>query len=229
MDNISFIDSKIESAKKTVRNLKIMCFFAVLIPTVIIVLQQLIPNNNSPIELWCYVVPSFFFILGFVLQLRTDKLAKDFFVMDSFKRFGPPQEIAEQINDQMAGDHWTTYTHSEEPNGILHIINSWLIHGDDLINLNDIIWVYGIELNGQMTGIFCYAKEHLGVLRIDYAPLKNHGKREERIMNTLAYLKSKIPWAEFSYTTNLEGRWKQDRIGFIRDIENRKISYDKSH
>src|SRR3954451_5615292 len=143
-------------------------------------------------------------MLGFwlkrILNCRAHPIYKE------LARFGDPQQLAEQVNQEFAG---------VKANDVTQFGTNWLAQGNtyglDLVPWQEIVWLY-------------IHSEVRNRVRTNYVRVKSRGGQQlsaptwsdmDRAEQFLRELYARAPWAEVGYTPEIEAQWTKQRAEFI--------------
>ncbi len=138
-------------------------------------------------------------------------------IMRALGRFGEPEQVAEQINQEMSAPH--------EALGSLHLTPHWLVNSAGVslaaTRLEDVVWVYGKvaqhRTNGVPTG-----KTYSTLIWDRYGKNVTVTGKEKAMQDALQAVYRRAPWAIVGYRADVEKAWKSNRPSVLAAVEQRR-------
>lgn len=157
-------------------------------------------------------------ILGAVqaVQRSSDPLKHP--IMKSLGRFGPPQQVVSEIENDLFMPH--------EKFGDLHLTPGWLVHTPaaalGATRLEDTVWIYKQVTQRRVNGV--PAGKTFAALVFDRhgSMLTIPGKNEEAVDQMLQAVLNRAPWSLAGYNQEVEKAWKSNRASVIAAVDQRR-------
>lgn len=140
-------------------------------------------------------------------------------------RFGDWQQMAQEIDTQMAEPH-ETYGKS------FHLTREWLIYQSrnsfEAVPYRDLIWHYMFQVTYQSFGV-ATGKAYSLMICDRHGKVKPllDGKNSVVVSDLMEKLKSLAPWAYAGYSDELQNAWNQERENMIATVDARKQALEQ--
>lgn len=140
-------------------------------------------------------------------------------IMRSLAPYGDPEQVAEDIAQELELEHLILSKHT-------HLTRRWLIHRTSTslaaTRIIDIAWMYtGVtqhRTNGIPTGktfkAFIYDRHG--------KKIEINGKKEAHVIEIIEAVAKRAPWAIMGYTKDIERVWNKDRAQILAAVDERK-------
>jgi hypothetical protein len=178
--------------------------------------------NNTPV--WSMIIGiavlAALSIWSLITLIRRTGLSSGHPIAKNLSRYGDWQQMAQEIDTQMAEPH---ETHGE----YFHLTADWLIYQSknrfEAIPYRDLIWQYMFQVTYRPFGIVTGRVYSLMVNdRLGKTKSLLYGKDSEAVMDLTKKLQAHAPWAYAGYSPELQNAWNQERENMIATVDARK-------
>ena len=189
--------------------------------------------NNTPV--WSMIIGiavlAALSIWSLITLIRRTGLSSGHPIAKNLSRYGDWQQMAQEIDTQMAEPH---ETHGE----YFHLTADWLIYQSknrfEAIPYRDLIWQYMFQVTYRSFGIVTGRVYSLMVNdRLGKTKSLLYGKDSDAVMDLTKKLQAHAPWAYAGYSPELQNAWNQERENMIatvyarkQEIENHQVPTD---
>lgn len=157
--------------------------------------------------------------LGLVKGIRRSNDPNEHPIAKRLAKLGPIDFVVSRIESEMAGNHPVF--------GKAHLTANWLVFapGADIqaTRFEDIAWIYKHVTTYRTNGIPTGKRAAAIVFDRNGAKLTvEAGNKESKADELVRAIYERAPWALAGYASELEKAWKNDRPGFLAEVERRK-------
>ena len=141
-------------------------------------------------------------------------------------RFGDWQQLAQEIDAQMAEPH-------ETHGNFFHLTRDWLIYQTksqfDAVPYRDLVWQYMFQVTYRSFG-FVTGRVYSLMACDRHGVNKNlpYGKDSAVVVNLLEKLREHAPWAYTGYSAEIENAWNEGRENMIAMVDARKQAIEQA-
>jgi hypothetical protein len=139
-------------------------------------------------------------------------------IMRALRRYGDPEEIAEQIDHEVNSYH--------DKMGNIKLTRNWLVHQQGLTfnaaRLNDVVWMYKHVLKTKYYGVVTVAKTYSVYLWDRHGHCVTITGKEKQVDEMLQVIYQRAPWIIVGYDQQLENEWKKNRAEVIASVDQRR-------
>ncbi len=139
-------------------------------------------------------------------------------IMRALERFGPSEQIAEEINMQMSQDHTKL--------GKLHLLPRWLVitPGSSAMSAtrwDDVVWIYEKVTQHRTNGIPT-GKTFEAIIWDRHGVSLSAGGKQKEVDELLITVHGRVPWVVTGYSPDIDKLWKSDRATLLTAVEQRR-------
>jgi hypothetical protein len=138
-------------------------------------------------------------------------------IMRALGRFGPPDYVAGQINDELLADHPKL--------GNLHLTPTWLVQAAsaklDATRIDDIVWAYKQVTQHRTNGIPT-GKTYAAQIWDRHGVNITITGKEAFVTQALEAIGQRAPWMLAGYSPDLEKTWKANRAVVLEAVAQRR-------
>lgn len=139
-------------------------------------------------------------------------------IIRALRRFGDPQQVADQINADMSNPHETA--------GKIHLGTTWLVipgasPGLAATRFDDLVWAYGKVTQRRTNGIPT-GKSYSAIFCDRYGASMTVQAKEKSMNEILQVVGKRAPWVILGYTPQALGGWKSNRAAMIAAVDQRR-------
>lgn len=139
-------------------------------------------------------------------------------IMRALRRFGDPEEIAEQIDHEINSYH--------DKLGNIRLTRNWLVHQHGLTfnaaRLNDVVWMYKHVLKTKYYGVVTVAKTYSVYLWDRHGKCITITAKEKEVDEMLQAIYQRAPWIIVGYDQQLEKQWKKNRDELVSVVDRQR-------
>jgi hypothetical protein len=129
-------------------------------------------------------------------------------VMRALARYGPPREVAREIDADLADEDVLTF-------GKALMSETWLVRPTlfriVVCRIDDIVWAYHVRVAGDHVASLALRNG-----RMFGIPLQRN------VPELLAALAARVPWAHQGFSMELAKKWRKQRAEFIAEVDARR-------
>jgi Family of unknown function (DUF6709) len=138
-------------------------------------------------------------------------------IMRALGRFGPPAEVAGQLDAELLAEHRQV--------GQLHLTPNWLVQASKstlaATRIEDVVWAYKKVIQRRVNGVPA-GKSYVAEIWDRHGVSVTIGGSETVVNQVLEVTCQRAPWLLAGFSPDLEKAWKSNRAAMIAAVDQRR-------
>ncbi|HET7160149.1 MAG TPA: DUF6709 family protein, partial [Burkholderiales bacterium] len=156
-------------------------------------------------------------VFGIVRAIRRSRNPLKHPIMRALGRFGPPADIAGQIDAELLADHPKVDR--------LHLTPHWLVQASSssltATRIDDIVWAYKQVTQRRVNGVPA-GKTYTAQIWDRHGVCITVAGSETFVNQAIESAARRAPWMLAGYNTDLEKAWKSNRAAVLATVDQRR-------